>query len=84
MIKGRSERLTQPGMIAAVYSQPLEGEEVRRHMDFLFSKGYLRGDMEDLDLEELPGVEGLKALRAGVDLDSPAIAERVTRMLRSS
>ena len=44
MVKGRSERLTQPGMIAVVFSQPQEGREVRRHMEFLTSKGFLKGD----------------------------------------
>jgi len=71
-------------MIAVVFSQPQEGREVRRYMDFLRSKGYLKGEMESLDVEELPGVQGLKALRVSVDLESPVIAERVTRMLRSS
>jgi hypothetical protein len=82
MVKGRSERLTQPGMIAAVYSQPHEGREVRRHMEFLASKGYLKGDMESLEVEELPGVQGLRAVRATVDMDSAVVAERVTRLIR--
>jgi len=82
MVKGRSERLTQPGMIAAVYSQPHEGREVRRHMEFLASKGYIKGDMESLEVEELPGVQGLRAVRATVDMESPVVAERVTRLIR--
>lgn len=82
MVKGRSERLTQPGMIAVVYSQPQEGGEVRRHMEFLASTGYLKRDVEPLDVEELPGVQGLRAMRANVDLESPVVAERVTRLIR--
>ena len=82
MVKGRSERLTQPCMIAVVFSQPQEGREVRRHMEFLVSKGYLKGDAEALDVEELPGVQGLQAMRASVDLESPVLAERVTRLIR--
>jgi hypothetical protein len=82
MVKGRSERLTQPGMIAVVFSQPQEGREVRRHLEFLTSKGYLKGDTEALDVEELPGVQGLRAMRASVDLESPVVAERVTRLIR--
>lgn len=81
-VKGRSERLTQPGMIAVIYSQPEEGREVRRHMEFLSSKGYLKSSVEALDVEELPGVQGLKALRAAVDLESPVVAERVIRLIR--
>jgi tRNA pseudouridine-54 N-methylase len=81
MVKGRTERLTQPGVIAVVFSQPHEGREVRRHMEFLVSKGYLKGDVKSLDVEELPGVQGLRAMRASVDLDSPVVAERVTRLI---
>lgn len=81
MVKGRSERLTQPGMIAAVYSQPQEGRDVRRHMEFMASKGYLKGDAEALGVEELPGVQGLRAMRASVDLESPVLAERVTKVI---
>jgi hypothetical protein len=83
MVKGRSERLTQPGMIAVVFSQPQEGREVRRHMEFLASKDYLKGDVESLDVEELPGVQGLRAMRASVDLESPIVAERVIRLIRA-
>ena len=82
MVKGRPERLTQPGVIAVVFSQPHEGREVRRHMEFLVSKGYLKGDVESLDVEALPGVQGLRAMRGNVDLDSPAVAERVTGRIR--
>ena len=82
MIKGKSQRLTQPGMTAVVFSQPQEGREIRRHMEFLISKGYLKEDVETLDIEDLPGVQGLRAMRASVDMDSPVVAERVTRLLR--
>jgi GAF domain-containing protein len=82
MVKGRPERLTQTGKIAAVFSQPKEGRETLRYLEFLVSKGYLKGDPESLDVEELPGVHGLKALRASIDLASPVVAERVTRMIK--
>jgi hypothetical protein len=80
MVKGRAERLTQPGKIAVIYSQPQEGREMRRYIDFLRSQGYLKGDTEAVDVEELPGVQGLKALRVEIDLNSPVILERTTRM----
>jgi hypothetical protein len=80
MVKGRSERLTQPGMIAVVYSQPQEGREVSRHMEFIASNGFLKGEVESLGVEELPGVQGLRAMRTSVDLDSPVLEERVNRL----
>jgi hypothetical protein len=38
--------------------------------------------VEALDVEELPGVQGLRALRVEIDLTSPVIAERVNRMTK--
>ena len=66
MIKGGEERLTQPGMIAIVYSQPEEGREMRRHIDFLQAEGVLEEGVESVDLEDLQGVQGLRALRVKV------------------
>jgi GAF domain len=80
MVKGRAERMTQPGKIAVIYTQPQEGREIRRYIDFLRSQGFLKGDTEALDVEELPGVQGLKALRVEIDLNSPVISERAKRM----
>ena len=82
LVKGRLERLTQPGKIAVIYTQPQEGREIRRYIDFLRSQGFLKGDTEPLDVEELPGVQGLKALRVEIDLNSPVISERVNRMAK--
>jgi hypothetical protein len=79
-LKGKGERLTQPGKIAVVYSHPEEAQEMLRHMDFLRSEGYLTGDVENLELEQLPGVKGLRALRASVNFDSKALSERVKPM----
>jgi hypothetical protein len=84
MIRGGSERLTQPGKVAVVFSQPQEGREVRRYMEFLGSKGYLKKDVESLNVEDLPGVQGLRALRASIDLESSLIPERVARMVGSN
>lgn len=80
VVKGRNERLTQPGKIAVVYSQPQEAREIRRYIDYLQSQGYLTGDLESLDVEELPGVQGLKALRIGINLESNILSERAERM----
>jgi GAF domain-containing protein len=83
VVKGSGERLTQPGKIAVVFSQPREGRETHRYLEFLVSKGYLSGDLESMDVDELPGIHGLRALRASIDLASPVIAERVNRVIES-
>jgi len=45
VIKGTSERLTQPGKIAIVYSQPWEVSEYRQYIDYLQASGYLTGQI---------------------------------------
>ena len=70
VVKKSRERLTQPGKIAVVYGHPAEAREMRRHLDFLRSEKYLTDDQEELELEDMPGVQGLRALRVNVNLDA--------------
>ncbi|MFK5953500.1 MAG: GAF domain-containing protein [Desulfobacterium sp.] len=70
LVKGTGQRLTQPGKIAVVYSNPLEGRQIRQHIEYLVSQKNFHDDLEALELEDLPDVRGLKALRVTVDLDS--------------
>lgn len=65
-IKGSGERLTQPGMIAIVYTQEKEAAEYRRYIEYLTAAGYLDGEIEDVELEDLQGVHGLRALRVAI------------------
>ena len=67
VVKGTTERLTQPGTIAIVYSQAGEAAEYRDYIAYLQSLGYLLPGTESLELEELQGVSGLRALRVAVD-----------------
>ena len=64
-IKGTSERLTIPGKIAIVYSQEKEAIEYGKYIKYLQSKKML-GEVERLEIEDLQGVSGLKALRVEV------------------
>jgi len=77
VVEGTSDRVTQPGKIAIVYSQSPEAHEYRGYIEYLQSLGYLTSEVEELDLGELQGVQGLRALRVAVDLDNPAILQRV-------
>ena len=77
VVEGTQERVTQPGKIAIVYSQPAEAQEYRSYIEYLQSLGYLTGDVEECVLGELQGVQGLRALRVTVDLDSPKLQERI-------
>lgn len=62
-IKGTKERITQPGRIAIIYSQEQDAREYRKYLHFLEVKGYLKSGLEDVGLEDLQGVTGLRALR---------------------
>ena len=68
LVKDTHERLTQPGKIAIVYSNPKEAFEYQEYIAFLQSKNLLKPGMEYLELEELQGVSGLKALRVDINL----------------
>lgn len=65
-LKDSTERLTQPGKIALVYYDAKEIKEYIGYIHYLQNKDILLDDMEELELEELQGVSGLKAIRIGV------------------
>lgn len=69
-IKDTDERLTQPEKIALVYFQPRDIEEYLGYIRYLQQQHVLNDDLEFLELEELQGVAGLKALRIGVNMDT--------------
>ncbi len=69
IIEGTSERLTQPGKIAVVYSQNKEAAEYVKYIEYLHAKGYLEKETEYLDLESMQGINGLKAIRVSVNLN---------------
>jgi hypothetical protein len=70
-IRDTHERLTKPGTISIVYSQPREAEEYTAYIEYLQGKGLLKDEIEKYDLEELQGVIGLRGLRVTVNTDIP-------------
>jgi GAF domain len=66
LVRGTGERLTQPGTIAIAFSQEREAREYQRHIEYLQSSGHLEGEIEVLELEDLQGVFGLKAIRVRI------------------
>lgn len=69
-IKGTKERLTQPEMIAIVYSQDREATEYYEYIEYLQHQGVLETQIEELELEPLQGANGLKALRVKVKTEA--------------
>ncbi|AFM25855.1 GAF domain-containing protein [Desulfomonile tiedjei] len=82
-IREGTERLTQPGKISIVYSRLEEEREMRLHVAFLQYGGFLNDDLEEMELDDLPDVKGMKALRVGVNLRSSALADRLQRVMDS-
>lgn len=62
-IRDTDERLTQPGKIAIVYIYANEIEVYLRAIEKSVEQGLLLNEIEYLDLEDLQGVIGLKAIR---------------------
>jgi hypothetical protein len=88
LIKGSAERLTHPGKIAIVYSQRPERMEYLEYIDYLQAAGYLKAETEEMELEDLQGAQGLKALRVQVDLrasraQDQALPEIVTSAVKA-
>ncbi|HVE60938.1 MAG TPA: GAF domain-containing protein, partial [Chitinophagaceae bacterium] len=69
-VRDTGERLTQPGKIAIVYSQQKELNEYMEYVEFLQNENMIVDEVEHLDLEELQGISGLKAIRLQVNLNA--------------
>lgn len=74
-VRDTEDRLTQPGKIALVYSSQKEAQEYIKFIEYLQDKEVLNDDLEHLELEEVQGLYGLKALRVGVKLNGLAVPE---------
>lgn len=70
-IKGSSERLTQPGKIAIVYSNQDERIEYDKYAAYLRALNLIKGEVEYHTLEDLQGITGLRAMRYTVNYDLP-------------
>ncbi|GEQ87225.1 hypothetical protein ULMS_27330 [Patiriisocius marinistellae] len=65
-VKGTEDRITQAGKIAIIYSQKEDEKEYLKYIQFLQTKKHLDTEIEILELEDLQGVTGLKAIRVPI------------------
>ncbi len=65
-IKGTEERITTKGKITIIYSQKEDEAEYLNYIKFLNSKHVLNDDVEILEIQDLQGVTGLKAMRVSI------------------
>ena len=68
-IKGTDERITQPGKIIIIYTQASDLDEYLNYVSFLTYQGYIIGEAEQFDIQELQDVVGLNGLRVCVNYD---------------
>ncbi|MFT6798466.1 MAG: hypothetical protein ACJAWA_000577 [Nonlabens sp.] len=68
-IKGTVERITQKGKITIIYTNKETEREYLRYINFLQYNNLLGNQVEHLELEDVQGVVGLKALRVNVLYD---------------
>lgn len=62
-IKDRNERLTQPGKIAIVFYHHKDIVDYLQHISFMQKRNLIESEIEELELEPLQGVNGLRAIR---------------------
>lgn len=65
-IKGTDERVTEKGKLSIVYSQKEDEEEYLRYIKFLQHKRMVGDDVEVVEIEDLQGVTGLKAIKVSI------------------
>jgi hypothetical protein len=65
-IHNSEERLTQPDKIVLIYFDKKDIEDYLPFIHYLQEKGTLNNDLEEVELEDLQGLTGLRALRVGV------------------
>jgi hypothetical protein len=80
-LKNTKERLTQTGKIAVVYSQPKVANEYKQYFAYLSGKGMIHPEVEEFELEELPGASGLKAMRITIHKNSISDKEEVNSLI---
>mgnify|MGYP003675055488 FL=1 len=65
-IKGTEDRVTVKGKMSIIYSQKEDEIEYLKYVRFMQSKNMFDDDVEILELQDLQGVTGLKAIRVSM------------------
>ncbi|WP_218849791.1 hypothetical protein [Winogradskyella vidalii] len=77
-IKNTNERLTQPHKLSVVYSSNIMEKEYLAYFEFLQAKNYIGNDIEIVELEELQGANGIKAIRVSINRKLQKVADIFT------
>ncbi|MCX7549949.1 hypothetical protein [Xanthomarina sp. F2636L] len=77
-IKNTNERLTQAHKLCVVYSSKEIEREYLSYFEFLQAKNYVGQNIELLELEELQGASGLKAIRVDLNKELQKVSDIFT------
>lgn len=66
LVEKTGERLTLSGKIAIAYQREEDRQEYARYLQYLLHSGFIEPEIEDLNIQSVQGVQGLKALRVSV------------------
>lgn len=72
-IKNSSQRITQPGKISIIFSQEKERHDYLQLIKILQNQNILQSNVEELEVEDLQGINGLKALRVGINFEAEEV-----------
>ncbi|MCD9854689.1 GAF domain-containing protein [Epilithonimonas sp. JDS] len=72
-IKNSTERITQPGKISIIFSQEKERQDYLKLIKILQDQNVLESTVEELEVEDLQGINGLKALRVAVNYEATEV-----------
>lgn len=65
-VRHTGQRLTQPGTLAIIYFHRSDLDDYMPYLQYLQETGVFLPNMEELELEDLQGVTGLRALRVTI------------------
>lgn len=72
-IKNSTERITQPGKISIIFSQEKERKDYLELIKILQDQNVLESTVEELEVEDLQGINGLRALRVAVNYEATEV-----------
>jgi len=77
-IKNSNERLTQPHKLCVVYSSKAMEREYLSYFEFLQAKNYVGKNIEIVEVEELQGASGMKAIRVDLNKELQKVSDIFT------
>lgn len=69
IVKATNERMTQEGKVAVVYLSDDDKNDYLEYLEYFTRNQIIEPEVEELELENMQGVQGLRAIRFTVKLN---------------